>query len=133
MTVKEWIPVWTEHTSVIWSCIRIKGEFLCELNCAFQGISSVVALCLCVRRFIYVPHFVLFFCIRVTSGPRVKLAGRKSALNTSVVYSTDRSKAIVLVLFLLFVALWFLLRGDLFYVLPLVILFLCFSVLLALR
>ena len=36
------------------------------------------------------------------------------------------------VLVLLFVALWFILRGDLFYVLPCVILFLCFSVLLAL-
>ena len=35
--------------------------------------------------------------------------------------------------FLLFVALWFILRGDLFYVLPCVILFLCFSVLIALR
>ena len=33
----------------------------------------------------------------------------------------------------LFVALWFILRGDLFYILPCVILFLCFSVLLALR
>ena len=37
------------------------------------------------------------------------------------------------VLVLLFVALWFILRGDLFYVLPCVILFLRFSVLLALR
>ena len=46
-------------------------------------------------------------------------------------YSTDRSKAVVPVLVLLFVALWFILRGD--YVLPWVILFLCFSVLLALR
>ena len=36
-------------------------------------------------------------------------------------------------LVLLVVALWFILRGDLFYVLPCVILFLCFSVLLALR
>ena len=36
-------------------------------------------------------------------------------------------------LVLLFVALCFILRGDLFYVLPCVILFLCFSVLLALR
>ena len=50
-----------------------------------------------------------------------------------VIYSTDRSKAVVPVLVLLFVALWFILRGDLFYVLPCVILFLCFSVLLALR
>ena len=50
-----------------------------------------------------------------------------------MVSSTDRSKAVVPVLVLLFVALWFILRGDLFYVFPCVILFLCFSVLLVLR
>ena len=50
-----------------------------------------------------------------------------------MVYSTDRSKAVVQVLIWIFVALWFILRGDLFYVLPCVILFLCFPVLLALR
>ena len=44
----------------------------------------------------------------------MKLVGRKSALNPPVVYSTDRSKAVVPVLVLLFVALWFILRGDLF-------------------
>ena len=43
-----------------------------------------------------------------------------------VVYSTDRSKAVVPVLVLLFVALWFILRGDLLYVFPCVILFLRF-------
>ena len=49
-------------------------------------------------------------------------------------YSTDCSKVVVPgVLVLLFVALWFILRGDMFYFLPFVILFLCFSVLLALR
>ena len=63
----------------------------------------------------------------------MKLASCKSDLNPPMVYSTDRSKAVVTVLDLLFVALWFILRGDLFYVLPCVILFLCFSVLLALR
>ena len=63
----------------------------------------------------------------------MKLASRKSALNPLVVYSTDRSKAVVLVLVLLFVALWFITRGDLLYVFPCVILFLCFSVLLVLR
>ena len=76
-----------------------------------------------------------FLCIsvlRVAAGPRVKFASCKSALNPLVVYSTDRSKAVAPVLVLLFVALWFILRGDLFYVLPCVILFLCFSVLLAL-
>ena len=82
-------------------------------------------------------EFLCFSVLRFTSGPRVKLAGRKTALPplppTPVVYSTDRSKAVIPVLVLLFVALWFLLRGDLFYVLPCVILFLCFLVLLALR
>ena len=50
-----------------------------------------------------------------------------------VVYSTDRSKAVVPVLVLLFVALWFILRGDLLYFFPCVILFLCFTVFLVLR
>ena len=59
------------------------------------------------------------FCIKSASGPRVKLASCKSALNPSVGYSTDRSKAVVPVLVLLFVALWFILQGDLFYVLTL--------------
>ena len=81
--------------------------------------------------------FLLDLCIsvlRVASGPRVKLASCKSALNLPVVCATDRSKAVVPVLVLLFVALWF----GLFYeanccVFPCVILFLCFSVLLVLR
>ena len=49
-----------------------------------------------------------FLCIsvfRVASGPRVKLVSCKSALNPVLVCSTDRSKAVVLVLVLLFVAL----------------------------
>ena len=50
-----------------------------------------------------------------------------------MVYSSNRSKAVVPALVLLFVAMWFILRGDLFYVLHCVILFLCFSVRLALR
>ena len=45
----------------------------------------------------------------------------------------QHNQAVVPVFVLLFVALWTILRGDLFYVLPCVILFLCFSVLLALR
>ena len=66
-----------------------------------------------------------FLCISVLR--------KKPALNLAAVYSTDRSMAVIPVLVLLFVALWFILRGDLFCVLPCVILFLCFSVLLALR
>ena len=60
---------------------------------------------------------IFFLCnsvLRVASGPKVKLAGCKSALNPTLVYSTDRSKAVVLVLVLLFIALWFILRDDLF-------------------
>ena len=78
-------------------------------------------------------EFLCVSVLRVASGPRVKLASCKSALNPPVVYSTDRSKAVVPVLVLLFVALWFILRGDLYYVFPCVILFLDFSVLLVLR
>ena len=44
----------------------------------------------------------------------MKLASCKSAFNLPVVYSTDCSKALVPVLVLLFVALWFILHGDLF-------------------
>ena len=51
---------------------------------------------------------------------------KRGLLYKPVDYSTDRSKAVVPVLVLLFVALWFILRGYLFYVLPCVILFLCF-------
>ena len=46
---------------------------------------------------------------------RLALFNGKSALNPTVVYSTDRSKAVVPVLVLLFVALWFILRGNLSY------------------
>ena len=78
-------------------------------------------------------EFLCISVLRVASGPRVKLASCKSAFNTPVVCSTDRSKAVVPVLILLFVALWFILRGDLLCVFPCVTLFLCFSVLLVLR
>ena len=77
-------------------------------------------------------EFLCVSVLRVASGPRVKLASCNCALNPPVVCSTDRSKALVPVLVLLFVALWFILRGDLLYVFPCV-LFLCFSVLLVLR
>ena len=76
-------------------------------------------------------EFLCISVLRVASGPRVKLASCKSALNPPVVCSTDRSKAVVPVL--LFVALWFILQGNLLFVFPSVILFLCFSVLLVLR
>ena len=48
-------------------------------------------------------HFLSLF--------KVKIASDLMAL---VVYSTDHSKAVVPVLVLLLIALWFILRGDLF-------------------
>ena len=86
-------------------------------------------------------EFLCISVLRVASGPRVKFACCEGALWlclmivalprlfllpiwTRVVYSADRSEAVVPVLVLLFVALWFVLQGDLFYVLPGVIL--CF-------
>ena len=48
-------------------------------------------------------EFLCITVLRVASGPRVKLANCKSALNLPVVYSTDRSMAVVPVLVLLFV------------------------------
>ena len=53
--------------------------------------------------------------------------------NLTVAYSAERSKAVVPVLVLLFVALWFILRGDLSYDLTWCYFVLVFSVLLALR
>ena len=50
-------------------------------------------------------EFLCIYVLRVASGPRVKLASCKSALNPSVVCSSDRSKAVVPVLVLLLVAL----------------------------
>ena len=58
-------------------------------------------------------EFLCISVLRVASGPWVKLVSCKSALNSPVVYSTDRSKVVVPVLVLLFVALWFIQRGDL--------------------
>ena len=49
-------------------------------------------------------EFLCVSVLRVASEPRVKLASCKSALNPPVACSTDRSKAVVPVLVLLFVA-----------------------------
>ena len=82
--------------------------------------------------FIRTDFFKCFFFLyyNVTQG---EVGWPQKCFKSPVVYSTDRSKAVVPVLVLLFVAVWFILRGDLFFVLHCVILFLCFSVLLALR
>ena len=64
----------------------------------------------------------------MVSGPRVKLVGCKRALNSTTVYSTDRSKAVIPVLVISFLLCGLFLRGVLSLALSV-----CFSVLLALR
>ena len=74
--------------------------------------------------------FLCIFVLRVASGPRVQLASCKSAFNALpppphpvYFYSTYRSNTVDPVMVLLFVALWFILRGDLFYVLSFFLVF----------
>ena len=64
-------------------------------------------------------EFFMYFCMLASC--KSALTARPHPPATPVVYSTDRSKAVVPVLVLLFVVLWFILRGDLLYVLPCVI------------
>ena len=56
-------------------------------------------------------EFLCISVLRVAAGPRVKLAGCKSALNPRWFILLT---AVVLVLVVFFVALWFILRGDFF-------------------
>ena len=58
------------------------------------------------------PNFIYFY-IKSSIGTQGEIVDCKSALNPAVVYTTDRSKAVVLVLLLLCVELWFILRSDL--------------------
>ena len=52
---------------------------------------------------LYANRFFMYYILRVASEPRVKLTSCKSALNPLVVYSADRSKAVVPVLVCCFV------------------------------
>ena len=54
-------------------------------------------------------EFLCFSVLRVTLGPRVKLAGRKSALNPQWFILLTILRQWSLVLVFLFVALWFIL------------------------
>ena len=56
----------------------------------------------------------MYFCIKSSVGTQGEVS-RKSALNPAVVYSTNRYKVVVPVLVLLFVALYFILRGNFFF------------------
>ena len=75
------------------------------------GSSSAVLLCMSVLQLC---NCILSLFVYLFFYDGLKLASCKSVLNPMVIYSTDRSKAVVPVLVLLFVALWFVLRGGLF-------------------
>ena len=64
---------------------------------------------------VWICRFPLPVC--VWEGLRLVIVALPGLFSYLFFYSTDRSKAVVPVLVLLFVALWFILRGDLFCVL----------------
>ena len=115
---------------VLWSPSSIAAHFaFCFTSCvvmlAFWSSSTAAHYVFCFKRGIGTLGEVsrLLKCFKYLLLP----------LPAPVVYSTDRFMAVVPVLVLLFIALWVILRGGLFIILPCVILFLCFSVLLALQ
>ena len=60
----------------------------------------------------------MYFCIKKYIGTQGEVCRQlKIFLNPPVVYVTDRSNAVVPVLFLFCVALWFILRGASFFTL----------------
>ena len=77
--------------------------------------------------------FFMYFCIKSSIGTQGEVSYLQKCFKPPVACSTNPSKAVVPVLVLLFVVLWFILRGDLLCVFLCVSLFLCFSVLLVLR
>ena len=72
-------------------------------------------------RFVFVWICWFFLPLGVWEGLQFVIVTLPGLLPYLLFYSTDRSKAVGPVLVLLFVALWFILRGDLFYVSPCVI------------
>ena len=129
-------------------CFILRGDLFYLLPCAILFLCFSVLLALRLPRsgkrelilvlFVRLFDFCLFgfvgFLFLLVSGKSCSLSLWHSVdFSLTLFYSTDRSKAVVPVLVLLFVALWFILRGYLLYVLPCIILFLCFLVLLALR
>ena len=112
--------MWFQTTAVIKSGIGTQGEISRLLNCFNPPTPQPLVVYSTDRSKAVAPVFVLLFVVLwFWSSLAV------GVLWVPVVCSAGRS--------LLFVALWFILRGVLFYVLPFVILFLYFSVLLALR
>ena len=55
--------------------------------------------------------FLCVFVLKITSGAMVKISPQQKYFEPPMVSDTDRSKAVLLVVFLFCEALWFLLRS----------------------
>ena len=95
-------------TTFKWLCImqQCKTTLLCFIIVIQSVAFCVVAMMHRVREPLCEPNFLCIFVFRITSRPREKFVDSKRSLNSSVVHVTDRSKAIVPVLFFFSVALW---------------------------
>ena len=84
-------------------------------TCKSMGIKKIMTyfwhVCRLVREPLFEPNFLcfffffFFFVLIIASGPRVKFVDSEISLNHQMVCVTDRSKAVVLVLFL-FCVVW---------------------------
>ena len=106
-TICLWLgPPWfTNWFSFTLACSRISHEysslFIIVINFLCSRFDALTELGAFMRT-----EFSCMSTLRVASGPMVKLASCKSALNHPVVYSTDHSKAVVPVLVLLSVVVY---------------------------
>ena len=63
---------------------------------------------------LYADRLFKYFCIKSSVGTQDEVGRLQKCFKPPVVHSADLSKAVVKILVLIFVALWFILRGDLF-------------------
>ena len=91
--------------------------FFSPFSIAITSLGEVRANLSAFRKF--VRFALVWFCLfplplRVWEGLRLVILALPGPFSLTFFYSTDRSKAVVPVLVLLFVAVWFILRSDLF-------------------
>ena len=115
-------------------CIFVVMARICP-KCIFVVMARICSKCIFVVMARICPKCIFVVMARIC--PKCIFVVMARICHLTVISSlsglASLSKAMVPVLVLLFVALWFILRGDLLYVFPCVILFLCFSVLFVLR
>ena len=100
------------------------SNFVVNINLIIILIFMFSLLCIDWVGSLYANQIFICLCIKSSIGTQGEIGRLKKCFNPapSVVYSTCHSKAVAPVLVLLFVALRIILRGDLFKVLPCVVL-----------